>query len=65
MVLGGAGLGVIGAASTYAIGKVFVQHFESGNTVLTLDPSKVRAYYVEQVARGKVEVAGSYAGIEP
>lgn len=64
-MVGGASGAVIGAASTYAIGKVFVQHFESGNTILTFDPEKVRAYYAEQIERGKVEVLESYAGIKP
>lgn len=64
-VIGGASLAVIGAASTYAVGKVFVQHFESGNTMLTFDPEKVRAYYTEQIARGRAEVRRSYVGIKP
>lgn len=64
-VLGGASVAVIGAASTYAIGRVFVQHFESGGTMLTFDPEKVRAYYAEQTARGEVEVLKSYVGIKP
>src|ERR1700733_7546372 len=29
------------SASTYAIGKVFIQHFESGGTFLDFNPSKV------------------------
>ncbi len=33
------------AASTYAVGKIFVQHFESGGTVLSFNPDKVRDYY--------------------
>lgn len=44
---------VISGASTYAIYKVFVQHFESGGTFLDLDPSKVKAYFAEQFTRGK------------
>lgn len=43
--------GLLGSASTYALGKVFIQHFESGNTFLTFDPEKVRAYYQEQFTR--------------
>jgi uncharacterized protein (DUF697 family) len=44
---------VISGASTYAIYKVFVQHFESGGTFLDLDPSKVKTYFAEQFAKGK------------
>jgi len=43
--------GLLGSASTFALGKVFIQHFESGNTFLTFDPEKVRAYYEEQLTR--------------
>jgi len=41
-------LPAIAVAATYALGKVFIQHFESGGTLLDLDPEKVRAYYQEQ-----------------
>lgn len=39
-------------ALTYATGKVFIQHFESGGTFLDLNPSKVRAYFKEQFEEG-------------
>jgi len=55
----------IHAASTYAIGKVFLQHFESRNTMLTSDPEKVRVYYAERVVREKVEALRRYAGVDP
>jgi len=44
---------VFGSAATYAIGKLFVQHFESGGTFLTFDPEKVRGYYAELFNEGK------------
>jgi uncharacterized protein (DUF697 family) len=44
---------VVSGASTYAIYKVFVQHFESGGTFLDLDPSKVKSYFSEQFTKGK------------
>jgi uncharacterized protein (DUF697 family) len=47
------GMSGLSAASTYAIGKLFVQHFESGGTFLDLDPAKVKEYYEEQFNRGK------------
>ncbi len=52
-------------ASTYAVGKVFVQHFGSGGTFLTFDPAKVREYYEQQLARGREEVRTSFAGVKP
>ena len=49
-------LPVFSGASTYAVGKVFIQHFESGGTFLTFDPEKVREYFEEQMKEGQ-EVA--------
>lgn len=47
-VLGAVILPSLAAASTYALGKVFIQHFESGGTFLDMDPDKVSAYFKEQ-----------------
>jgi uncharacterized protein (DUF697 family) len=33
------------SASTYAIGRVFITHFESGGTFLDFDPEKVRQHF--------------------
>jgi uncharacterized protein (DUF697 family) len=43
----------IAGATTYAIGKIFVQHFASGGTFLTFDPEKVKAYYAELLQEGR------------
>ncbi|PON14000.1 GTPase [Candidatus Entotheonella serta] len=56
---------LFGAAATYAVGRVFIQHFESGSTFLTFDPQRVRAYFVEQFEAGKEEMRTSFAGIRP
>ncbi len=48
---------VLAGASTYAVGKVFIQHFESGGTFLDFDPTKTRAYYEEQLKEGKAVAA--------
>ena len=37
----------------YAMGQLFVQHFESGGTFLTFDPEKVRGHYAELFEEGK------------
>lgn len=55
---------LLGGASTYALGKVFIQHFESGNTFLTFDPAQVREYYAKQLLNGKIAVNNSI-GIRP
>jgi len=40
------------AAATYAMGRVFVMHFESGGTFLDLDPAKAEAHFREVLAKG-------------
>lgn len=55
------GVGLIGAATmvlmsratAWALGKVFIQHFESGGTFLDLDPDKVRDYFRTQFEEGR------------
>lgn len=49
---------VISGAATYAVGKVFTQHFASGGTLLTLDPEKVKAYFAEMFEKGKAVAKG-------
>ncbi len=39
-----------GGASTYAVGKVFTQHFESGGTFLNFNPDEVREHYEKELA---------------
>lgn len=46
-------MSILGGATTYAIGRVFNQHFASGGTFLDLDPSKVKAYFKEQFDVGR------------
>lgn len=45
----------VAAASTWAIGKVFIRHFESGGTFLDLDPARARAHYAEEFSAAKAE----------
>lgn len=60
------GLSALSGASTYAIGMVFVQHFESGGTLLDFDPQKVQDHYYQQFRDGKKIVKDkSYAGVKP
>lgn len=49
---------VLGGATTYAIGQVFIQHFESGGTLLDFDPKKMRTYFTLKLQEGK-QVASS------
>jgi hypothetical protein len=58
-------MALLGGASTYAVGRVFIQHFESGGTLLTFDPAKVRDYYTHQLDTGHKRIAESFAGVKP
>lgn len=49
---GSLSMSVLGGGVTYAIGKVFVQHFESGGTFLDFEPSSVRAYFRQHFMDG-------------
>ncbi len=44
---------IVAGAATYAVGKVFIQHFASGGTFLTFEPEKVKAYYEEMFKEGR------------
>jgi uncharacterized protein (DUF697 family) len=55
-ILGGSALVVLNGAATYALGKVFIQHFAAGGTFLSFDPETVRDYFEQQFEAGK-EVA--------
>lgn len=44
---------LVSGATTYAVGKVFIQHFESGGTFLNFDPEKVKEYFKKQFEDGK------------
>ena len=47
----------LAGASTYAIGKVFVEHFESGGTLLTFNASKMKQHFEHRMNEGKQVVA--------
>ena len=54
---GMATLPILAGATTYAIGKVFIQHFESGGTFLDFDPNSVKEYYAQQFNEGQLIVS--------
>jgi uncharacterized protein (DUF697 family) len=59
-LLGGkAGVAIVSGAATYAIGQVFIQHFESGGTLLDFDAEKSKKYYLEMYEEGKKVVKTS------
>lgn len=52
-IIGGATSAVAGAAATYALGRVFTQHFDQGGTLLNFDPIASRAYFYQEFEEGK------------
>jgi len=50
---GAPAMSIFSAASAWALGNVFIQHFESGGTFLDFDPEKVKVYYQKQFEDGK------------
>ncbi|NJL59719.1 MAG: hypothetical protein HC887_08825 [Desulfobacteraceae bacterium] len=44
-------------AMTYAVGRVFLQHFESGGTFLNFNPEEVKEHYARLFEEGKKVVA--------
>jgi uncharacterized protein (DUF697 family) len=56
----------LGAVTTYAIGKVFILHFESGGTLLNFDPQSMRDYYIEYLDKDKpADILKSFVGVKP
>ena len=47
-IIGVMSMPVFAGATTLAIGKIFMQHFESGGTFLDFEPAKVRAYFRQE-----------------
>jgi uncharacterized protein (DUF697 family) len=46
---------LLAGAATYATGKTFIQHFESGGTYLDFDPAGAKTLFSERFAEGKAE----------
>ncbi len=52
-VLGGLSMSLFSGAATYAIGKVFIQHFEAGGTFLDFNPVTVKDYFHKLFEEGQ------------
>lgn len=46
-------MSALSSASTYAVGQVFIKHFESGGTLLTFDVEAMRDYFIQTFEDGK------------
>jgi|SaaInl4_100m_RNA_FD_contig_31_1022581_length_600_multi_7_in_0_out_0_1 uncharacterized protein (DUF697 family) len=53
-ILGGLSLPIIGGGAAYALGKVFINHFEAGGTLLDFDPEKTKDFFRKQFEEGKL-----------
>lgn len=51
--VGALGMPIVAGSSTYAVGKVFIQHFESGGTFLSFDPNAVKQHFEEEFRTGE------------
>jgi uncharacterized protein (DUF697 family) len=56
-IIGGLTVAVSGAAATYALGRVFTQHFDQGGTLLDFDPMKSREYFEKEFEEGRMFVS--------
>ncbi|MFK7983172.1 MAG: DUF4332 domain-containing protein [Saprospiraceae bacterium] len=54
---GGATAAITGATATYALGRVFTQHFDQGGTLLDFDPVSSREYYHKEFENGQLFIA--------
>ncbi len=52
-------MSVLGGGATYAIGKVFVQHFETGGTLLDFDSAAMEEYFAQKFEEGKKVASGA------
>lgn len=51
-VVGAPSMGIFCGASTYAVGKIFVRHFESGGTFLNFNPEQVKEAFQKEFDDG-------------
>ena len=52
-MVGMVSLPVVVGASTYAVGRSIMQHYENGGTLRNFSAGKMRAFYKEQFEKGK------------
>jgi uncharacterized protein (DUF697 family) len=63
-IVGGVSVPLLSGATTYAVGTVFIQHFESGGTFLDFDPNKVKEHFHQEFEKGKF-AAQEFVGKKP
>lgn len=63
-MIGMASLPLVSGASTYAVGKAVVKHFEDGGTLFDFNAEDMRAYYREQLEKGRELAAKAKATLK-
>lgn len=58
-VAGGVALATMSGASTYAVGKVFIKHFEAGGTLLDFNSEKMKEYFRKYYQEGEDAVSST------
>jgi uncharacterized protein (DUF697 family) len=58
---GGGGIAVSSASVTYAVGEAFIQHFESGGTLLNFDADKLKCLFKRKLKEAPVEASPAIA----
>lgn len=51
---GSGSVSIISGAISYAVGQVFIRHFEQGGTLKDFNPASAKDYFVEQFKAGKL-----------
>lgn len=52
-IMGGISLSIFAGAATYAIGKVFIQHYEAGGTLLDFNPAEMNEFFKTKFKEGQ------------
>lgn len=52
-IIGGLSMAIMSGASTYAVGQVFIRHFEAGGDFHDFDPMSMRKVFQEEYEKGK------------
>jgi uncharacterized protein (DUF697 family) len=52
-IIGGVSVPLLAGATTYAVGTVFVHHFESGGNFIDFEPAKVKEDFKHEFEKGK------------
>jgi uncharacterized protein (DUF697 family) len=60
-LLGAAVMPALSAAATLALGRVFVQHFEAGGTLLDFKPEKMRSYFRDEFEKARGDASNMLA----